>query len=83
MFPNGRAPDGNTPSSNAAACLIGQLPLSSEDCRALLEAAITCGVAPDRLLPCTGVAALMETATLIRHALDCGVTSVVMLPPFF
>ncbi|NCY24464.1 MAG: hypothetical protein EBX37_06265 [Alphaproteobacteria bacterium] len=59
------------------------MPLSSEDCRALLEAAITCGVAPDRLLPCTGVAALMETATLIRHALDCGVTSVVMLPPFF
>jgi hypothetical protein len=75
-------PDGNTSPSDGAACLIGQLPFSSDECCALLEAAITSGVAPDRLLPCTGVAALMETVTLIRHALGCGVSSVVMLPPF-
>lgn len=82
MFPDGRAPDGNTPFSNTAACLIGQLPFSSDECRALLEAAITRGVAPDHLLPCAGVAAWMETVALTRHALGCGVNTAVMLPPF-
>lgn len=56
---------------------------SSDERRALLEAAIAGGVAPDRLLPGTGVAALMETVSLTRHALACGVTTVVMLPPFY
>jgi len=56
---------------------------SSDERRALLEAAIAGGVAPDRLLPGTGVAALMETVALTRHALACGVTTVVMLPPFY
>jgi 4-hydroxy-tetrahydrodipicolinate synthase len=56
---------------------------SSDERRALLEAAIEGGVAPDRLLPGTGVAALMETVALTRHALACGVTTVVMLPPFY
>jgi 4-hydroxy-tetrahydrodipicolinate synthase len=56
---------------------------SSDERRALLEAAIAGGVAPDRLLPGTGVAALMETVALTKHALSCGVTTVVMLPPFY
>jgi 4-hydroxy-tetrahydrodipicolinate synthase len=50
---------------------------------ALLEATIAGGVAPDRLLPGTGVVALPDTVALTRHALSLGVTTVVMLPPFY
>jgi 4-hydroxy-tetrahydrodipicolinate synthase len=50
---------------------------------ALLEAAIAAGIAPERLLPGTGVTALTETVALTKHALSLGVTSVVMLPPFY
>lgn len=49
----------------------------------LLEAAVAGGIAPDRLLPGTGVAALTETVALTRHALSLGVATVVMLPPFY
>lgn len=49
----------------------------------LLEATVAAGIAPDRLLPGTGVAALTETVALTRHALSLGVTTVVMLPPFY
>jgi 4-hydroxy-tetrahydrodipicolinate synthase len=49
----------------------------------LLEAALDSGIAPNRLLPGTGVAALTDTVTLTKHALSVGVTTVVMLPPFF
>ncbi|MBR0667775.1 dihydrodipicolinate synthase family protein [Roseomonas hellenica] len=49
----------------------------------LLEAAIAGGIAPERLLPGTGVTALTETVALTRHALSLGVTTVVMLPPFY
>lgn len=56
---------------------------SSDERKALLEAAIAGGIAPDRLLPGTGVAALPETVALTKHALSCGVTTVVMLPPFY
>ena len=51
--------------------------------QALLEATIAGGVAPDRLLPGTGVVALPDTIALTRHALSLGVTTVVMLPPFY
>jgi 4-hydroxy-tetrahydrodipicolinate synthase len=51
--------------------------------KALLEATVAAGVAPARLLPGTGVAAFTETVELTRHALSCGVTDVVMLPPFY
>lgn len=50
---------------------------------ALLEAALAGGIAPDALLPGTGVAALTDTIALTRHALANGVTTVVMLPPFY
>ncbi len=56
---------------------------SGDERKALLEAAIAGGVAPDKLLPGTGVAALPETVALTKHALACGVTTVVMLPPFY
>jgi 4-hydroxy-tetrahydrodipicolinate synthase len=51
--------------------------------RQILEAALRAGIAPDRLLPGTGVAAGPETVELTRHALSCGVTRVVMLPPYY
>jgi 4-hydroxy-tetrahydrodipicolinate synthase len=51
--------------------------------QALLEATVAGGIAPDRLLPGTGVAALPDTIALTRHALSLGVTTVVMLPPFY
>lgn len=51
--------------------------------QALLEEIVKAGVAPAALLPGTGVSALPETIALTRHALDLGVTTVVMLPPFY
>ncbi|UWU73672.1 dihydrodipicolinate synthase family protein [Bradyrhizobium huanghuaihaiense] len=56
---------------------------SAAERMALLEAAIAAGIAPQRLLPGTGVAALTETIALTRHALSVGVDTVVMLPPFY
>jgi 4-hydroxy-tetrahydrodipicolinate synthase len=56
---------------------------SGSERKALLEAAVAGGIAPDRLLPGTGVAAWTETVELTRHALSLGVTRVVMLPPFY
>lgn len=56
---------------------------STGERQALLEAAVRAGIAPDRLLPGTGVAALTETVALTRHALSLGVRTVVMLPPFY
>ena len=56
---------------------------SSEERKTLLEAALAAGIKPGELLPGTGVAAVTETAELTKHALSVGVTSVVMLPPFY
>jgi 4-hydroxy-tetrahydrodipicolinate synthase len=56
---------------------------SSDERRALLEAVVGAGIAPECLLPGTGVAAVSETVALTRHALSLGVTTVVMLPPFY
>lgn len=57
--------------------------LSLDERRAVLEAALAAGVAPGRLLPGTGLPNIPETVALTRHALSCGVTRVVMLPPFY
>jgi 4-hydroxy-tetrahydrodipicolinate synthase len=56
---------------------------STKERKALLEAAVTGGITPDRLLPGTGVTAWTETLELTKHALSLGVNRVVMLPPFF
>ncbi|MBP6900256.1 MAG: dihydrodipicolinate synthase family protein [Burkholderiaceae bacterium] len=56
---------------------------STGERKALLEAAVEGGLRPDQLLPGTGVSALTETVELTRHALSLGVSSVVMLPPFY
>lgn len=56
---------------------------SARERQALLEAVVAAGIAPDRLLPGTGVAAFSETVELTKHALSVGVNTVVMLPPFY
>jgi len=56
---------------------------SSAERRAILEAALSAGIAPSRLLPGTGLANIPETVELTRHALSSGVATVVMLPPFY
>ena len=56
---------------------------SSGERKALLEAAVRAGIAPSKLMPGTGVAALTETVELTKHAVSLGVTTVVMLPPFY
>jgi 4-hydroxy-tetrahydrodipicolinate synthase len=56
---------------------------SGSERRAMLEAVVARGVPPEKLLPGTGVASFMETADLTRHALSLGVTTVVMLPPYY
>lgn len=56
---------------------------STGERKALLEAAREGGLSPAQLLPGTGVTALTETVELTRHALSLGVSTVVMLPPFY
>ena len=56
---------------------------SSGERKALLEAAVRAGIAPSKLMPGTGVAALTETVELTKHAVSLGVAAVVMLPPFY
>jgi 4-hydroxy-tetrahydrodipicolinate synthase len=56
---------------------------STGERKALLEAALAGGLRPQQLLPGTGVTALTETVELTQHALSVGVTTVVMLPPFY
>lgn len=50
---------------------------------ALLEAMIAGGIAPERLIPGTGLTALPDSVTLCRHALQLGVHGVMVLPPFY
>lgn len=57
--------------------------LSSPERMALLEAVVAAGLPPERLLPGTGLCSVPETVALTRHALDCGVRTVLLLPPFY
>jgi 4-hydroxy-tetrahydrodipicolinate synthase len=56
---------------------------SIDERKRLLEDAVAAGIPPDTLVPGTGVAAFSETVALTRHALSCGVSTVIMLPPFY
>ncbi|WP_407154653.1 dihydrodipicolinate synthase family protein [Bradyrhizobium sp. STM 3557] len=56
---------------------------SGAERRGLLESAVRGGIAPSQLLPGTGVPALTETVELTKHAIALGVTTVVMLPPYY
>lgn len=48
-----------------------------------LEAILDAGVSPDRLMVGTGCCAIPDTVRLTNHALECGVSDVLMLPPFY
>ncbi|MGT2465786.1 dihydrodipicolinate synthase family protein [Mesorhizobium atlanticum] len=48
-----------------------------------LEWLVEAGIAPDRLMPGTGVTALPETAELSAHAVGLGCAAVMVLPSFF
>ncbi|MCL4186635.1 MAG: dihydrodipicolinate synthase family protein [Rhodobacteraceae bacterium] len=57
--------------------------MSVEERTAALEALVAGGIAPGRLIPGTGCAALPDTIRLTRHALALGVKGALMLPPFY
>lgn len=57
--------------------------LSMNERMALLEAMVAGGIAPERLVPGTGLTALPDSVTLSRHALELGVHGVMVLPPFY
>lgn len=48
-----------------------------------LEALLSAGVRPDRIVAGIGAAALGDAVTLARHALSVGVSRFLMLPPFY
>ncbi|WP_347304561.1 dihydrodipicolinate synthase family protein (plasmid) [Croceibacterium sp. TMG7-5b_MA50] len=57
--------------------------LSGTERRRVLEALVAGGADPLRMVPGTGVCSLPETIELTRHAYDCGVRTVLLLPPFY
>lgn len=51
--------------------------------RRVIDAVVASGIDPNCLMPGTGCCAIADTVALTRHSLAAGVTSVLMLPPFF
>lgn len=49
----------------------------------IVEAVVRAGIAPERLMPGTGLCAIPDTVELTRHALSLDVNKFVMLPPFY
>src|SRR4051812_39062403 len=54
-----------------------------EDRRRTLDALLTAGFDPDRLVVATGALNLPEAVRLAQHATDCGVAGVMLMPPCF
>jgi len=48
-----------------------------------LEALLGAGIAPTRIVPGTGAAALADAVTLTRHAVQSGTPRCLVVPPFF
>lgn len=71
---NGLAPLGTTGEA---------VSLTLSERKAVLEAFVDAGIAPEALLPGVGAAAIADVADLSRHALSLGITQVLMLPPFY
>lgn len=51
--------------------------------KAILEAVLAAGIAPQQILLGTGLPAIGDTIDLTRHALKLGVTDFLVLPPFY
>ena len=49
----------------------------------LLDALLTAGIDPVKLMPGTGCCALPDTVALTKHAVSSGCAGVLMLPPFY
>ena len=54
-----------------------------EERMATLEALVSAGVAPSKLIPGTGLTSLPDTLRLTRHAVGLGCAGVLVLPPFY
>lgn len=57
--------------------------LSFNERTALLDALLTAGIDPSRMMPGTGCCALTDSVRLTEHAVKAGCAGVLMLPPFY
>ena len=57
--------------------------LSFNERIALLDALLSAGVDPSRMMPGTGCCALSDSVKLTEHAVKAGCAGVLMLPPFY
>ncbi|WP_427029192.1 dihydrodipicolinate synthase family protein [Halomonas sp. H2] len=56
---------------------------STAERMAALEALLTAGIRPNQLVPGTGAASVEDSVALTKHALSCGVSHTLILPPFY
>jgi 4-hydroxy-tetrahydrodipicolinate synthase len=57
--------------------------MAAEERSTLLDALVTAGIDPSRMMPGTGCCSMTETVELTKHALKHGCAGVLMLPPFY
>jgi 4-hydroxy-tetrahydrodipicolinate synthase len=57
--------------------------MSADERMELLDALVTAGVDPSRMMPGTGCCSITETVELTAHAVKHGCAGVLMLPPFY
>ena len=70
----GLAPFGTTSEANS---------MSTNERISLLDAVVTAGIDPSRMMPGTGCCSITETVALTAHAVKHGCAGVLMLPPFY
>jgi len=70
----GLAPFGTTSEANS---------MSKDERMFLLDALVTAGIGPSRMMPGTGCCSITETVELTAHAVRHGCAGVLMLPPFY
>src|SRR5215472_13633535 len=70
----GLAPFGTTSEANS---------MSAEERMKLLDAIVSGGIDPSRMMPGTGCCSKTETVELTTHAVEHGCAGVLMLPPFY
>ena len=57
--------------------------MAAEERMTLLDALVTAGIDPSRMMPGTGCCSITETVALTAHAVKHGCAGVLMLPPFY